>query len=208
MYRKNWELLISLSLEDVRRWSRFHSWKKKILRRRRSCFEIRFRCYVRLLQNIFFLFSFVDYAPTVWKKKKMESKNIGYWTNEIRFPIKGISRIDGTEFSNINISLFTTCAFYRRFLLYSLIFLRRKMNDEERERNTHIYTQCWPFQVPFASMEIRISSFIVENRSQIWTRFCDLIKRPFIPRTIIGGSLEVSGTRISFCPLLSSTRFH
>lgn len=66
------ESFLFLSLEDVRRWSRFHSWKKKILRRRRSCFEIRFRCYVRrkLLQNIFFLFSFVDYAPTVWKKKK------------------------------------------------------------------------------------------------------------------------------------------
>lgn len=56
-------------------------------------------------------------------------------------------------------------------------------------------------------MEIRISSFIVEDRSQIWTRFCDLIKRPFIPCTIIGGSLEVSETRISFCPLLSSARF-
>lgn len=63
-------LFLSLS-RRLRRWSRFHSWKK-IFRRRRSCFEIRFRCYVRrkLLQNIFFLFSFVDYAPTVWKKKK------------------------------------------------------------------------------------------------------------------------------------------
>lgn len=116
------------------------------------------------------------------KKRKNGGKNIRYWTNEIRFPIKGISRIDWTEFSNINISLFTTCAFYRRFLLYSLIFLRRKMNDGEREReggskkqNTHTYDaghckfllRLWRYEFQVSSLRI-VRKF--EHVSAIWLK--------------------------------------